>query len=334
MDRLPALLMKRVSILLPRPGTNNKGVVYLLGSAHVSRRSVEDTKALIEAIKPRKVFIELCSDREAMLVSDDEAKENANKKKEVPVSFVQEAYLHRKKGGNLFSLAVSSITKLIADYLGEDVGEEFRVAYVKAKEIDAELYLGDRRVGITISRVWQAFTFSEKLGLAFKVAKMTWQDFRSGGADGKGTTKEQFAEDIDRLVTDKDKLADATKEVFDLHPWLHRSLLVERDVYMGIFLKRIMHNASIMQHQHKNGEGEGEGEVEGGGMQEREQSFDCVAIVGAAHVEGIQREWAMMRSIDEEQQLIKTISSYPGDGSGYSLAELQSYKNDFCRDTS
>ena len=37
--------------------------IYLVGTAHVSKQSVEDVKATIEALKPDTVCIELCEPR-------------------------------------------------------------------------------------------------------------------------------------------------------------------------------------------------------------------------------------------------------------------------------
>lgn len=42
--------------------------MYVLGMSHVSKRSVEDIKQLIQHVKPEVAVIELCRDRVGLLV--------------------------------------------------------------------------------------------------------------------------------------------------------------------------------------------------------------------------------------------------------------------------
>lgn len=46
---------------------NNECVYYILGTAHVSRKSCDDAATLINLIKPDLVFVELCNERQAIL---------------------------------------------------------------------------------------------------------------------------------------------------------------------------------------------------------------------------------------------------------------------------
>lgn len=45
---------------------------YIIGTAHVSSRSVEDVKKLVSTVKPKLVFVELCHERQSMLHLDKE----------------------------------------------------------------------------------------------------------------------------------------------------------------------------------------------------------------------------------------------------------------------
>ena len=42
-------------------------VVYLVGTAHVSRQSGEDVQRVIQAVRPQNVVVELCSSRTAIM---------------------------------------------------------------------------------------------------------------------------------------------------------------------------------------------------------------------------------------------------------------------------
>jgi hypothetical protein len=46
---------------------NTECIFYILGTAHVSRKSCEDAAMLINLIKPDLVLVELCSERQAIL---------------------------------------------------------------------------------------------------------------------------------------------------------------------------------------------------------------------------------------------------------------------------
>ena len=56
MHRVPAALRSRVTVL---KGRGNKQV-FVLGTAHLSKRSEEDVGELVKAIKPSDIFVELC----------------------------------------------------------------------------------------------------------------------------------------------------------------------------------------------------------------------------------------------------------------------------------
>lgn len=45
----------------------NECTFYILGTAHVSRQSCDDTAALIQKVKPELVIVELCQERQPIL---------------------------------------------------------------------------------------------------------------------------------------------------------------------------------------------------------------------------------------------------------------------------
>lgn len=48
----------------------NECTFYILGTAHVSRKSCEDVRTIIRKVRPEVVVIELCSERQGMLHVD------------------------------------------------------------------------------------------------------------------------------------------------------------------------------------------------------------------------------------------------------------------------
>ena len=45
-------------------------MVYLVGTAHVSRQSAEDVRRVIQAVRPQNVVVELCSSRTAVMYDE------------------------------------------------------------------------------------------------------------------------------------------------------------------------------------------------------------------------------------------------------------------------
>ena len=45
-------------------------MVYLVGTAHVSRQSAEDVRRVIQAVRPQNVVVELCSSRTAIMYDE------------------------------------------------------------------------------------------------------------------------------------------------------------------------------------------------------------------------------------------------------------------------
>ena len=69
MNRVPIALRNRVTVLFD---VNSARKVFVLGTAHLSRRSPLDVHALIRAVRPSDVFVELCENRAEILYRDGE----------------------------------------------------------------------------------------------------------------------------------------------------------------------------------------------------------------------------------------------------------------------
>lgn len=70
-------LPQPLAVLRRRAGdieSNVECVYYILGTAHVSRKSCEDTAALIRKVHPDLVFVELCPERQPILQMQNKVK--------------------------------------------------------------------------------------------------------------------------------------------------------------------------------------------------------------------------------------------------------------------
>ncbi|MCB1149013.1 MAG: TraB/GumN family protein [Chlamydiia bacterium] len=131
----------------------NDQEIYLLGTAHVSQKSAEEARRVIEEIKPDSVAVELCEKRFEALTSDGRWKE-------------MDIFQVLKSGKAAFVLAQLLMTgfyQRLADKLGVKPGAEQIEAIEAAKEIDATLVLADRPLDITLKRVWRSLSLWEKM---------------------------------------------------------------------------------------------------------------------------------------------------------------------------
>jgi len=62
-------LSKHVTVL-KRPVSDS--VIYLVGTAHVSKASIEEVKEIMEYVKPEVVVVELCAARSGLLFADEQ----------------------------------------------------------------------------------------------------------------------------------------------------------------------------------------------------------------------------------------------------------------------
>lgn len=130
--------------------------VYLLGTAHISSRSVEDARALIEAVRPATVCVELDEARYRSLANERSFREMDVVK---VVRSGQATVL-------LAHLLLSAFQKRIGEALGVKPGAEMLQAANSAEAVGAELVLADRPIQITLRRTWSSLRWYEKLKLS------------------------------------------------------------------------------------------------------------------------------------------------------------------------
>jgi len=199
----------------------------IIGTAHVSKKSVEEVEKIVEELKPDAVAVELCHRRYLALVQ--------GKTPEISISDVikrGEAFLV------LFQLILAYYQKKIGKEYGVKPGEEMLTAIRKAQEIGADVLLIDRDIAITFKRLWQSMSFFEKI-------KLIWHLFKS--FFGNGEDVEEIMSDVDRLIAEFKKIA----------PKAGKVLVDERDAYMAYNLIQAMNRyeniVAVVGAGHKSG---------------------------------------------------------------------------------
>ncbi len=183
----------------------------LIGTAHVSKKSVEEVERTIEELKPDAVAVELCPRRFSTLV-----------KGEIPDISVSDVVKRGDAFLALFQFMLAYYQKKIGKELGVKPGEEMITAVRKAREIGADVLLIDRDFGITFKRLWQSMSFVEKLKMVWNVVKSFFSEDES---------------DIEEILSDVDYLLMEFKKIV---PNAGKVLVDERDAYMAHNLNKAM----------------------------------------------------------------------------------------------
>ncbi len=183
--------------------------VAVVGTAHVSEKSVQEVTAAIEEMKPDIVAVELCPARYKSLTGQEE-------EKEIKISELL-------SGGKLYFFLVqwflAYIQKKIGDEMGVKPGSEMLAAIEAAKRTGARVALVDRDVGITIQRFWSAMGFLDKIRLVGSLipAALGWGE-------------EEI--DIDS-ITQEDIVSQMISEFRKISPSAANVLVDERDAYIA-----------------------------------------------------------------------------------------------------
>ena len=132
------------------------GVEYvILGTAHVSRSSVDAVDALLASEHFDVVAIELCESR-AQSMRDPEAFKQMD---------LFRVIREGKAGMVAASLILSTFQKRLADQSGIQPGAEMKAAMDGAERHNVPLWLIDREVGTTLKRAWRSVNFWQRFAL-------------------------------------------------------------------------------------------------------------------------------------------------------------------------
>lgn len=188
---------------------NGKEII-LLGTAHVSQKSVDLVKDIIAEEKPDTVSIELCDSRYQALTQ----------KKKWQETDLLKVIKEKKAPLLLVNFMLSSIQRKIGKKLGVKPGEEMAQAIRSAEALGSQVHLGDRDIRTTLSRAWTAITFWDKIKLMGQFVASSF------GAD------EISEEEVEELKN-KDMLETLLSEIGEAQPQLKKILIDERDLYLA-----------------------------------------------------------------------------------------------------
>ncbi|MCK5783349.1 MAG: TraB/GumN family protein [Desulfobacterales bacterium] len=188
--------------------------ITLVGTAHVSKESVELVEKVINEEHPETVCVELCP-----------ARFQSIKKKDQWLEMDIIKVIKEKKSFLLLSnLMLASFQKRIGNKLGVKPGEEMIRAIDTAESTGAEICLADRDITITLSRTWRSTGVWSKMKLLFQLVL------------SMGGVEEIDEKDIEEMKQ-ADMLESILSEVEKSHPVLREILIDERDRYLAQKIK-------------------------------------------------------------------------------------------------
>ncbi|WP_372677331.1 TraB/GumN family protein [Desulfosarcina sp.] len=183
--------------------------IILVGTAHVSRDSVELVEAIIKEVQPDTVCVELCESRAQSIRQKDHWQE---------MDIIK--VIKEKKAFLLLSnLMLASFQKRIANRLEVAPGQEMIQAMDSAEAAGAAVHLADRDIRITLSRTWRSMGLWGKVKLLFQLVLSL------------GEVDEISEADVEKMKQ-QDMLASILDEVGKSMPQVRNCLIDERDRYL------------------------------------------------------------------------------------------------------
>jgi pheromone shutdown-related protein TraB len=183
--------------------------IVIVGTAHISRRSVEEVERVIAELRPDTVCVELDVARHDTLVDDTRWRKLD----------IFEVIRQKKVLFFLSSLLLTAYQRKLGEKLGVKPGADMLAAIKKAEEVGARLVLADRDIQATLKRSFHSLSFWNKCQL---LAVMIAAFFATG------EISEEQIEDL----KDKDNIGEMMRAFAREMPELQVPLIDERDRYL------------------------------------------------------------------------------------------------------
>lgn len=188
--------------------------ILLIGTAHVSRHSVDLVTQVITTEKPDAVCIEL-DDKRYQALSDEQRWHKLDLK----------TVIKKKQLSTLMvSMIMASYQKKLGDNLGVSPGAELLAAARTAEQFNIPIFLCDRDIRITLRRAWKSTSLFRKFYLVSSLI--------AGLFDSEQIDEKKLEE-----LKNQDVLTELMAEMGGSLPEMKRVLIDERDIYLAEEIK-------------------------------------------------------------------------------------------------
>lgn len=182
----------------------------VVGTAHISRESVDLVREVIEAERPDCVCLELDAQRYEAL-SQERSWDELD---------LRQVVRSRQLATLLANLILASYQRRLGLQLGVTPGSELLEAGRVAEELGIPIVLCDRDIRVTLRRAWNSLSLYRKLLLV--------STFVASAFDSPDLSEEEL-----RRIRQQDVLSELMAELGEVMPDLKRVLIDERDAYLA-----------------------------------------------------------------------------------------------------
>ncbi|MEN6297601.1 MAG: TraB/GumN family protein [Rectinema sp.] len=206
--------------------------IILVGTAHISKESIEEAKETIRQEQPQRVCVEIDMGRYQSIQQD-------SRWQDLDIIKV----LKEKKGFLLLAnLALAGFQKRLGADLGTKPGEEMMAAIQTAEEMGIPWSAIDREIQVTLRRAWAKSNLWNKAKLLASLIESAF-------------SREKLSEEDLEKLKEGTELEQMMNELADFMPSVKEVLIDERDRYLAtqIFLSTERKVVAVVGAGHMNG---------------------------------------------------------------------------------
>ena len=184
--------------------------IILVGTAHISKESINLVEQVINEEEPDTIGVELCQKRYDTILKKDKWEDTKITK------IIKEG----KTQLFLANLLISSFQKRIGKDLKVKPGAEMIQAIEAGKKVSAQIALLDRDIQITLKRAWRKMRILEKAKLFYSLLTGL-------------ISPEEIEEEMVEKIKEKDVMTQMMEEFGREVPSVKEVLINERDIYIA-----------------------------------------------------------------------------------------------------
>lgn len=206
--------------------------VVVVGTAHVSRESVDEVEDIIRSEKPDTVCVEIDQSRYKSMV-EGQSWSSLN---------IQQVLRERKGFLLIANLVLSSFQKKLGKDLGTSPGQEMKRAIEVSQELGIPFVFADREIHVTLRRAWKKTGFWGKNKMLAALLSSIFSN------------EKLSPEEIEKLKV-KSAIQDMMEELAGYLPAAKAVLIDERDQYLAtrIFESKGAKVVAVVGAGHVNG---------------------------------------------------------------------------------
>ena len=188
--------------------------IFLIGTAHISKESVDLVRQVIAKERPDCVCVEL----------DEKRYEALAKRKTWELLDLREIIRKKQLATLLINMILASYQKRLGDQMGVKPGTELLEAVQEAEKYGIPVALCDRDVRVTLRRAWQSTSFWRKNYLLASILTSMFEET-------------EITEEKLRELKESDVLSELLSELGQAMPELKQVLIDERDTFLAEKIK-------------------------------------------------------------------------------------------------